>query len=198
LNSFGPIDVSTMSFVFSRRNALRVGGLGLLSLPELLAADEQTTHRRRARSVIFYHHYGAPSHIDTFDPKPTAPPEVRGEFARIDSAASGFQVNEIMPRIARVCDRLAVIRSINHRTSNHNPGVYFAITGRTSLRDQVQVGSSPDDWPHFGAVLAKFSPDQQSVPTSVQIPHYAFDQVYCCPGQTGGFLGSANDNAPFE
>jgi hypothetical protein len=182
-----------MTVDFSRRDVLRAGGLGLLSLPQLLAAEEKSPRPRKARSVIFYHHYGAPSHIDTFDPKPSAPPEVRGEFGTIDTVAAGFRVGEIMPRIARVCDRLAVVRSMNHRTSNHNPGVYLAITGRTSVRDQVQVGASPDDWPHYGAVLAKFAPDQSSTPTSVQIPHYAFDQIYRCPGQTGGFLGSAYD-----
>lgn len=179
----------------SRRDVLRVGGLSLLgmSLPQLLAAEEQAPRRGRARSVIFYHHYGAPSHIDTFDPKPKAPEEIRGEFATIDSVVPGFRVGEIMPRIARVCDRLAVVRSMNHKTANHNPGVYLAITGRTSIRDQVQVGATPADWPHYGSVLAKFDPGSGTLPVAVQLPHYAFDQIYRCPGQTGGFLGSAYD-----
>jgi len=164
-----------------------------VSLPQLLAAEEKASHQPRARSVIFYHHYGAPSHIDTFDPKPKAPLEIRGEFAAIETTIPGFQVGEIMPRIARVCDRLSVVRSMNHKTANHNPGVYLAITGRTSVRDQVQVGASPDDWPHYGAVLAKFAPGSREMPVAVQLPHYAFDQVYRCPGQTGGFLGSAYD-----
>lgn len=177
---------------------MQVGGAGVLglSLPQFLAAAEQGARagrRARAKSVIFYHHYGAPSHIDTFDPKPTAPEEVRGEFATIDSVVPGFRVGEIMPQIARVCDRLAVVRSMNHRTANHNPGVYLAITGRTSIRDQVQVGASPGDWPHYGAVLAKFAPGNAAIPTSIQVPHYAFDQIYRCPGQTGGFLGSVYD-----
>lgn len=179
----------------ARRDVLRAGGLAMLglSLPQILAAEQRATRRPRARSVIFYHHYGAPSHIDTFDPKPQAPDEIRGEFDTIDSAAPGFRVTNIMPRIARVCDRLAVVRSMNHRTANHNPGVYLAITGRTTIRDQVQVGASPTDWPHYGAVLAKCAPGSGSVPVSVQLPHYAFDQIYRCPGQTGGLLGSAYD-----
>jgi hypothetical protein len=57
----------------------------------------------------------------------------------------------------------------------------------------VQVGASPDDWPAYGAVLAKFSPGSGRLPVAVQLPHYAFDQVYRCPGQTGGILGSAYD-----
>ncbi|MBL8830600.1 MAG: DUF1501 domain-containing protein, partial [Planctomycetaceae bacterium] len=69
----------------TRRAALQVGALGMLglSLPQLLAAEGKNGRRARARSVIFYHHYGAPSHIDTFDPKPDAPPEIRGEFDTI-------------------------------------------------------------------------------------------------------------------
>ena len=179
----------------SRRDLLRIGGLGMvgLSLPQFLAAEEKSTRMPRARSVIFYHHYGAPSHIDTFDTKPQAPDEIRGEFGAIESSAPGFRVSDIMPRIARVCDRLAVVRSMNHRTANHNPGVYLAITGRTTIRDQVQVGASPTDWPHYGAALAKLAPGHGAVPLAVQLPHYAFDQIYRCPGQTGGLLGSAYD-----
>lgn len=182
----------------SRRDVLQVGGLGLLgvSLPQLLAAEQQaakTAYRPRAKSIVLYQHYGAPSQLESYDPKPQAPEEVRGEFGAIQSAAPGFRVSEIMPGIAKVCDRLTVVRSMNHRTANHNPGVYLSITGRTSIRDQVQVGASQDDWPHYGAVLSKLAPGTGSVPDSVQVPHYAFDQIFRCPGQTGGFLGSAYD-----
>lgn len=185
---------------YLRRDVLQAGSLSLLglSLPQFLAAETQAAGqsgagRPRAKSVLFYHHYGAPSHIDTFDPKPNAPLEIRGEFGAISSAAPGMSVGEIMPRISQVCDRLAVIRSMNHRTANHNPGVYLAITGRPSLRDQVQVGATQDDWPHYGAVVAKLAPGDGSLPVSVQLPHYAYDQIYRCPGQTGGLLGSEYD-----
>lgn len=178
-----------------RRELLRIGSVGLagLSLPRLLAAAETSGIRPRAKSVLFYHHYGAPSHIDTFDPKPDAPLEVRGEFDPIATTAPGWRVTDIMPRIASVCDRLAIVRTMHHRTSNHNPGVYLAITGRTSERDQVQVGATSNDWPHYGAVLAKLAPGSGTLPVSVQVPHRAYDQVYTCPGQTGGMLGTRYD-----
>jgi Protein of unknown function (DUF1501) len=180
---------------FDRREVLRIGSVGLagLSLPRLLAAAETTGIKPRAKSVLFYHHYGAPSHIDTFDPKPNAPVEVRGEFNPIATVVPGFRVTEIMPRIASVCDRLAIVRTMHHRTSNHNPAVYLAITGRTSERDQVQVGATSSDWPHYGAVLAKLAPGKGTLPVSVQVPHRAYDQVYTCPGQTGGMIGSRYD-----
>lgn len=183
----------------NRREIIRIGGLSMLgvSLPQLLAAEQSAAVSSgrpvRAKSVVLYQHYGAPSQLESFDPKPDAPAEVRGDFGAIGTSAPGFRVSEIMPKIARVCDRLTVIRSMNHRTANHNPGVYLAITGRTSVRDQVQVGASQSDWPHYGAVLSKMAPGTGSVPDAVQLPHYAFDQIYRCPGQTGGFLGSAYD-----
>jgi hypothetical protein len=179
----------------TRRDLLRIGSLGLvgLSLPKLLAASQTAGNKPRAKSILFYHHYGAPSHIDSFDPKPDAPAEIRGEFGTIPTSAPGFHVSDIMPRIATVCDRLTVVRTMNHRTSNHNPAVYLAITGRTSERDQVQVGATSSDWPHYGAVLAKLAPGSGTLPVSVQVPHRAYDQVYTCPGQTGGMLGSKYD-----
>lgn len=184
-----------MPFNLRRREILLASGLGVLGLPlrKLLAQDAESTMQPLAKSVIFYHHYGAPSHIDTFDPKPKAPAEVRGEFAAIESSAPGFHVTEIMPRIAKICHRLAVVRTMSHRTANHNPGVYLAITGRPGALDQVQVGAASDDWPNYGAVIDRFSPGQGVMPTAVQLPHYAFDQVYRCPGQTAGLLGSAHD-----
>lgn len=186
-----------LSQAWTRREIVRAGACGWLGqscLPLLAGtAGGSSNSPVRAKSVIFYHHYGAPSHIDTFDPKPEAPAEIRGEFATINSSAPGLCVTDIMPGIAKVCDRLAVVRTMSHKTANHNPGVYLAITGRTSVRDQVQVGATPDDWPHYGAVLAKLAPGDASLPTAVQLPHYAFDQVFRCPGQSGGLLGSAYD-----
>jgi Protein of unknown function (DUF1501) len=180
---------------FDRRELLRIGSIGLagLSLPQVLAAAETTGIQPRAKSILFYHHYGAPSHIDTFDPKPDAPLEVRGEFKPIATSAPGFRVTEVMPEIAKICDRLSVVRTMHHRTSNHNPAVYLAITGRTSERDQVQVGATASDWPNYGAVLAKLAPGTGTMPVAVQVPHRAYDQVYTCPGQTGGMLGSRYD-----
>jgi hypothetical protein len=179
----------------TRRDLLKIGSLGLLgfSLPQLLAANAATGAKPRGKSILFYHHYGAPSHIDSFDPKPDAPAEIRGEFGTIATSAPGFHVSSIMPRIATVCDRLCVVRTMNHRTSNHNPAVYLAITGRTSERDQIQVSATGSDWPHYGAVLAKLAPGSGTLPVSVQVPHRAYDQVYTCPGQTGGMLGSKYD-----
>ncbi|MER3417125.1 MAG: DUF1501 domain-containing protein [Gemmataceae bacterium] len=185
-----------MRGLWTRRALLRVGGLGLLGLAGWLRLQATASaNRPRVRSVILLQHYGAPSHIDLWDPKPDAPVEIRGEFSTLATSLPGYRVTEIMPHIARICHRLTIVRSMHHRVTNHNPATYQALTGYTPERDQVQVAASSSDWPALGAVLARFRAHGQIGPTApfVQLPHVAFDQVYKCPGQGGGWLGKKYD-----
>jgi hypothetical protein len=178
----------------TRRDLLRIGTLGALALPELLRNEARAARAKtKVRSVILIQHYGAPSHIDLWDPKPDAPADIRGEFSTIATSLPGYRVTEIMPRVAKWCHRLTLVRAMTHRTANHNPGTYQAITGHTPERDIVQVGASPNDWPAYGSVMARFLKDRSAVPPFVQLPHHAFDQVYRCPGQGGGWLGRKYD-----
>src|SRR5262249_59499224 len=86
----------------SRRQLLSIGGSLLgLSLPELLRAEGRSRRRARAKSVIFLHQYGGPSHHDTFDMKPDAPAGIRGEFKPVASSVPGLPVCERPPRMAR-------------------------------------------------------------------------------------------------
>lgn len=179
----------------SRRQLLRIGALGVagLALPDWLRSLAVAAPRTPVRSVILYHHYGGPSHLDTWDPKPQAPAEVRGEFGVIRTPIPGYQVSDLMPKTARLCDRFTIVRSMTHKTANHNPAVYLTLTGRTSTRDAVQVGATPMDWPAYGSVLSKLAPGDGTVPPFVSLPHKAYDQVYVTPGQTGGLLGKRYD-----
>ncbi len=182
--------------LLTRRQLLTCGTVGLtgLTLPGLLRTEASSAVSRKVQNVILLQHYGAPSHIDMWDPKPDAPPEIRGEFSTIGTSLSGYRITEIMPNIARICHRLTIVRSMTHRIANHNPGTYLSITGHTPERDVVQVPASPTDWPAFGSAMSKYSPHQNpNVPPFVQIPHVAFDQVYKCPGQWGGLLGKRYD-----
>jgi hypothetical protein len=164
-----------------------------LALPQWLRSQAVAAPRTSIRSVILYHHYGGPSHLDTWDPKPHAPAEIRGEFGIIPTTIPGYHVTELMPQLARLCDRFTIVRSMTHRTANHNPAVYLSLTGRTSTSDVVQVGATANDWPAYGSVLSKLAPGDGKVPPFVSLPHKAFDQVYTTPGQTGGLLGKRYD-----
>src|SRR5262245_45126853 len=123
----------------SRRCALRIGAAGLagLTLPGLLRAEGKKTHKATAKSVILLFQFGGASHIDTFDPKPDATAEVRGEFKAIPTKTSGLLVTEHLPKLAVRSNKYAVIRSVRHNRANHNPGAYYSLCGREPLTDFV-------------------------------------------------------------
>ena len=183
--------------VQSRRQLLKAGALGTLGLGmgDLLRLQAQAAGARPnpVRAVIVLQKYGAPSHIDTWDMKPQAAPEIRGEFKPISTGIPGYVVCEHMPQIARIVDRMTIVRSMAHTVGNHNPATYFMLTGRTSTADVVQVGAGPDDWPHMGSALSKLRPGDGKLPDAVILPHLTFDQVYTTPGQFGGVLGKKYD-----
>jgi hypothetical protein len=182
----------------SRRTLLKVGGLGLagLSLSALLEAEARaTTLRRRptARSVILLFQFGGPSHIDTFDPKPAAPREVRGEFATIPTRVPGVLVTEHLPRLARIADKYALVRSVHHTRSSHNPGAYYSLTGREPLSKLVTANASATDFPHPGSIVHYLDRAERRVPPSVALPTMIADGPFRTPGEFAGFLGKMYD-----
>jgi hypothetical protein len=146
----------------TRRDWLRVGGLGLagLSLSDVLGLQEASANQTatagrgfgKAKSIILIHLYGAPSQMEWVDPKPDAPLEIRGEFGVIPSSLPGCQVCELFPNMAKVMDRTTVIRSLTHPYPIH--GVAYALTGVPAI--DVPMELSPHDsrhWPFFGSVV---------------------------------------------
>src|SRR5262249_33469261 len=118
----------------TRRDFLQVGGasvlgLGLVGLlrPRPAAAKTPAPGFGKARSCILLFLYGSPSQLETFDPKPDAPVGVRGELKSIRSNVPGMDVGELLPRVARVMDRVTVVRSLTHPYPIH--GVAYAVTG---------------------------------------------------------------------
>src|SRR5205085_2414534 len=118
------------------RSLLKIGALGLVGAQALSAGALPTTRRRaRAKSVIFLHQFGGPSHVDTFDMKPHATAEIRGEYHPIRSSAPGILVCDRLPRTARVMDKVTLIRSVRHEMKNHNSAGYYSLTGMTPPTD---------------------------------------------------------------
>jgi hypothetical protein len=184
----------------SRRSALRVGGLGLLGLtmPRLLRAQAPATVakppkiRPRAKSVIFLYQFGGPSHIDMFDMKPGAPEAVRGPHKPISSNADGIQVSERLPRVAKVMDKVTLIRSMTHTMKNHNSASYYALTGHEPPSDDIRLKDTLDLFPSYGSVVDALAPSDGDVPTSVAYPYLIRDGSVT-PGQRASFLGKAHD-----
>jgi hypothetical protein len=130
----------------SRRSFLQVGGwaLGGLSLPGLLRAEEG---RQSHKSVIVVYLSGGLAHQDTFDLKPNAPSEVRGEFNPIPSVVPGLQVSELLPRMARCMDKVALLRSIVGLADEHSSWQNMCGAGMETSRREMR--------PHFGSVVAR-------------------------------------------
>ncbi len=179
----------------SRRHLLKVGGLGLLGLniPGLLqAAAKPNGPKARAKSVIFLFQYGGPSHLDMFDMKPNAPEQIRGPHKPISSSADGIQVSEHLPRVARVMDKVTLIRSMTHTMKNHNSAAYYALTGHAPPSDDQRLRDSLSLFPAYGSVVDTLSPVSGEMPTFVSYPHVIADGSIT-PGQHASFLGKVHD-----
>ncbi|MBI4585223.1 MAG: DUF1501 domain-containing protein [Planctomycetes bacterium] len=147
----------------TRRSFLQSGSLGLvglsaanaLALPRTQAAQtsaEGLPGFGRAKSVVVLYLYGAPSQMDTLDPKPDAPSETRGEFKTIPSSLPGIPVCEHLPRIAKNLHRVALIRSMTHSSNNHSVSV--ALSGLPRSEPVIEANGKDDrHWPYFGSVL---------------------------------------------
>lgn len=179
----------------SRRTALHLGALGTvgLSWPQLLEA-EGPTRRGESRSLIVIVPWGGPSQHDTFDPKPLAPKEIRSPFEPIETVIPGVRFGEHLPSLARMADRFAVIRSMTHKISTHNPATHYFLTGRQpAVTNRELVPASRSDWPSIGSLLSKALPSETAVPSYVQLPLPLIDNGSFTGGQHAGFMSPAHD-----
>ncbi len=135
------------------------------------------------------------SHHETWDTKPDAPVEYRGEFRPIATAVPGIHIGEHLPRLARHVDKLAIVRSMRHRSSAHGKGMYWNITGHPSEQAEVAVNQPPSrlDWPCLGAMVAKFRSAPAGFPSAIQLPYPLVDNNTLQAGDDAGFLGRACD-----
>jgi hypothetical protein len=174
---------------------LRVGALGTLGLSLAAALRAEAAARRpvRARSVIFLHQFGGVPQQDTFDMKPGAPAELRGEFKPIPSSLPGLDVCELLPRMSRMMHHFTVVRSVNHRLTAHNSAAYYSLVGHQPQTDIVSATASASDFPAYGSVVSKLAPSRQRVPTFVSLPWMIADGVFRTPGQFAGYLGKEHD-----
>src|SRR5438874_1491706 len=140
----------------TRRHLLKVGGLGLLGLtmPGLLRAEDWgkgKAPRPRAKSVIFLYQFGGPSHIDMLDMKPGAPEGIRGPHKPRSTSADGIQINDRLPRLAKVMDKVTLVRSMHHTMKNHNSASYYALSGHAPPVDDIRLRDSLALFPHYGS-----------------------------------------------
>jgi hypothetical protein len=189
-----------------RREILRVGGLSALglSLPQLLncrtiAADPEsriTNGKGSAKSCIILFLMGGPPQHSTWDPKPDAPVEVRGEFKPIHSVVPGISISELMPQTALLTDRLAIIRSMSSNDNAHSSSGYYMITGQPHAPMNFENANPgpPNDYPSMGAIVRRLERAGTGLPPAVTLPHRIFNtDGSVWPGQDAGFLGRSTD-----
>lgn len=189
----------------SRRNLLQAGtlsalGLGFGDLQSLRAQAESFTAappRKPAKACIFLFMWGGPSQLETFDMKPDAPAEVRGDFHPIATKVPGIQICEHFGQLAKMTDKLAIVRSLTHDDPAHLSSGHATLTGH--LAPVVKSDADPPsakDSPHLGSLLSKLRPGSSGIPSFVSMPWKAFHPAAPggeAPGQHGGWLGSAYD-----
>ena len=198
---------------FSRRAILRVGSSALagLSLPTLLQGsargNEVSAEEARyggkgfgaAKSVILLYLQGGPSHLDLWDPKASAPENVRSTFNPIDTTIPGVQFTELMPKLAQQIHRATLIRSLSYTPIglfNHTAAIYQMLTGYTA--DNVSPSGqleppSPKDFPNFGSNIVKLKPLQKPMLPFVMLPRPLQESNVIGKAGTAGFLGRAYD-----
>jgi hypothetical protein len=154
----------------------------------------------RARSVILFWLSGGASHIDTWDMKPLAPAEFRGEFQPIATTAQGVEVCEHLPMLAQQMQHVAVVRSLGHYnrgTNDHHAGYYYNLTGRApdpTFRALLNARKpEPTDWPFIGSVVAANRPAHPDLPSLITLPQKPGAPEYTRPGQFAARIGVAHD-----
>ena len=183
----------------TRRRLLQIGGLGCLGLGliDSIRAAESGKLKVRAKSVIFLHQWGGPSHHDSFDMKPNAPDAIRGEYRPVPTTAPGIQVCERLPGVARVAEKFSLIRTMTHEMKNHSSAGYYSLTGYAPPTDDQRLRDSIDLLPAYGSVVDRLAPAKAGLPTFVAYPHVIRDGSIT-PGQHASFLGKAHDPLLFE
>jgi Protein of unknown function (DUF1501) len=193
--------LESLNPISRRRMLATTVGMAGLSFPSLLQVRHAAAHSDGrtdgatgggAKSCILLYCWGGMSHHDTWDPKPDAPPEVRGEFSPIATATPGIHIGEHLPRLARQTDKLAIIRSIHHDDSAHGRGMYWNLTGHRPPR----AGNIPPlqtDWPSLAAMVASFRDAPRGVPAAVRVPYPMVDNGTLQAGEYGGWLGAKYD-----
>ncbi|HUR44559.1 MAG TPA: DUF1501 domain-containing protein [Candidatus Saccharimonadales bacterium] len=187
----------------TRRAMLRIGAIAPLglTLPTLLKAATNAGPNAgrfgQAKRCLMLYMWGGPSHIDTFDMKPGAPAEIRGDFSPISTNIPGIQICEHLPFLAKHADKLGFVRSVTHSDNNHSTSAHWMLTGRKHALSAENFSAEQSDFPHIGSVLSKLAPVAGHLPTFVALPEIiATTAGFVTPGQGGGILGRTYD--PFR
>lgn len=166
-------------------------GLTGLTLPTLFQLQARAAVTPQAKSCIVIYCWGGISHFESWDPKPDAPSELRGEFGTIATATPGIHYSEHIPLMAKHSDKLAIVRSVHHKHGGHQQGMYTTMTahdppGGMKAKDR-------ENWPSLAAMVSRFQDPQAGTPNAIRVPYNMYDNGTLMAGEYGGWLGSDYD-----
>lgn len=186
----------------SRRTLIQAGSSSLagVSVSSILKARAsaagqpvQPSLRGNAKQIVIVWLTGAASHHDTFDMKPDAPAEIRGEFNPVSTNVPGMQICEHLPFLAQRADRYAIVRTLSHKDNNHLMSTHHVLTGHLQPGAFFDKVASRDDWPCYSSGLAFLRPRNDGIPSGVNLPTFLLQGPLTWPGQHAGFLGPKFD-----
>ena len=192
---------SRESHLNRRRNLLQLGqsgllGIGLGSFVNATSARSEGRNSEvppRAKSLIIVFCTGAISHHDTFDMKPDAPREIRGEFNPVQTSVPGTVICEHLPKLASRAHKYALVRSLSHKDNNHLMSTHHVLTGHLQPGAFFDKVASRDDWPCYSAGCEYLRPRTDGIPSGVNLPTFLMSSPLTWPGQHAGFLGPMYD-----
>ncbi len=191
----------------SRREWLRIGGLTSFGLgwPELAAGRQRSSIGSavsgqsgfgKAKACIVLFMLGGPPQHETWDPKPNAPSEVRGEFGSISTATTGLRIGELMPLTAKLTNHVAVLRAMATDDNAHSSSGFWVLTGypHSPKNKENSTPGAPNDRPCIAAMVRKLIGDRTSLPGAVRLPEEIWNTGRIVwPGQDAGWLGPQAD-----
>jgi hypothetical protein len=191
----------------SRREWLRIGGLGAmgLTLPQLLQTQASAVSESqsslassfgKAKHCIVLFLLGGPPQHETWDPKPHAPLEIRGNLGTISSATPGLQLGELMPMTSKLTERIAVLRAMATDDNAHSSSGYWMLTGypHAPKNQENALPGPPNNWPCMASVVRHLKGDASSLPGAVRLPEEIWNTGHIVwPGQDAGWLGNHAD-----
>lgn len=187
---------------FSRRAAIQAGGIGLLglgmnhvaALREAVAADGRPV-APTARACIYIFLSGGLAQHDSFDLKPAAPDDIRGDFSPIQTETPGISICEHLPLLAQRSRMWAICRSLTHPSNDHSAGHHIMLTGRSDLPPGFSANKpGPSDWPSLAAIAGSVTAPRNNLPPAAVLPdRIIHNSGRVIPGQFAGQMGPSRD-----
>ena len=165
-------------------------GATFLDSQTAAASNPISPSKQRAKSCILIYLWGGIAHQESWDPKPDAKSDYRGEFNPIATNVPGIHFCEHLPKLSQHADKLAIVRSLHHEVGGHGGALYRSLTAQPRPMGQAKDRSN---WPSLTSMLSRFSQVDEGTPRAIAMPYLNYDNGALIQGQFGGWLGAEYD-----